>query len=449
MNDGLVNAAFQGVAKPPLVAFSCAPLVVKTTTIRCKVQPEAWPWLDQAAREVNLVWNFANATSFESLNSYARRSLPPTDKPKKPKVQKEGGKGKSYAQSKWLSAFDLNNLVAGCGDTFDRIGIDVAQKVCGEFVQKRSQFKKAKLRFRASGGAKRALGWVPFKALNIRQKGNSLTFMGKRIRLFNLDYYLDHRRGAIKVCEGSFAQNSLGEWFLNQVMEVAIVSLPATNPSSAVGIDPGKDMSLSTGEKLLYSFYRETEEKLALLQKRGHKQQAKHLNADIKNKRLNQQHQDTTRLIREHGEIYIGDNSVARMKKKTKTLRMGKSVSDNAIGQFKTLLHYKGHWAGRKVVLVSERYTTQACCNCGLLNGPRGLGQLGVRKWHCQGCDTWHDRDNNSAVNMLTAPVSSKNAAFQPRSGLPFAGTTMRSVLHDGSANSASGHHGSNTLRKS
>ena len=181
--------------------------MVKTTTIRCKVQPEAWPWLDQAAREVNTVWHFANATSFESLNAYARKSLPPSDKPKKEKAKKEGAtplkpqQEKTHAHSKWLSVFDLNQLVAGCGDTFDRIGIDVAQKVNAEYVQKRSQASKPKLRFRASGGAKRALGWVPFKAVNIRQKGNSITFMGKRIRLFNLDYYHNHRRSAIKVCE--------------------------------------------------------------------------------------------------------------------------------------------------------------------------------------------------------------------------------------------------------
>jgi putative transposase len=423
MNDGFVHADLAGAALPPLLAFACAPLVVKTTTIRCKVMPEAYAWLDQAAREVNQVWNFANATSHEALNSYAYRSLPPGNASSDPLKIKKPAKEKTREQQKWLSAFDLNALVAGCGEVFDKIGIDVAQKVNAEFVNKRSQFKKSKLKFRSSGGSHRALGWVPFKAANIRQKGNSLTFMGKRIRLFNSDYYFDHRRAAIKVCEGNFAQNSLGEWFFNQVMEIAFVSLGAFTPGSKVGLDPGKDITLSTGEKLLYSFYREAEEKLAQLQRRGHKKQAKHLNADIKNKRLNQQHQDTTRLIRENSEIYIGDNSVARMKQKKGCVRMGKSISDNAIGQFKTLLQYKGHWAGRRVVLVSEHHTTQACCNCGLLNGPKGLRQLGVRKWQCAGCETVHDRDINSAVNMLTAEPSSKNAAFQPRNGLPLAGT--------------------------
>lgn len=376
--------------------------MVKTTTIRCKVKPEANAWLDQAAREVNAVWNYANETAHKALKPY-------------------------YGKGQWLSGFDLNNLVAGCGDVFARIGIDVAQKVCAEFANKRSQHKKVKLKFRASGGSKKALGWIPFKAVNIRQKGNSLTFCSKRIRLFNPGYYTENRQACIKLREGDFSQDALGNWYLNQTMDVVFASLPPlrdhTDPHYAIGIDPGKDMSLSTGEKLIYGFYREGQEKIAQLQKRGHKKQAKREHARIRNKRLDQQHKDSTRLIREHGEIYIGDNSVARMKQKKGNIRMGKSISDNAIGQFKTFLSYKGHWAGRKVVLVSEHYTTQACCNCGQLTGPRGLKQLGVRKWQCPGCGTWHDRDENSACNMPRSPLSIKNAAFQPRGGLPFAGT--------------------------
>lgn len=428
VNDGLVPADLgckQRVALPPLIVCAYAPLTVKTTTIRCKVRPEAYAWLEQAAREVNTVWNFANATSYESLNSYVNRSLPEVKKPRQEPKTAAGKKAKIKTQEekRWLSTYDLNALVAGCGEVFEKIGIDVAQKVNAEFVQKRKQFRKAKLRFRASGGSKRALGWVPFKAVNIRQKGNSLTFMGKRIRLFNSEYYFSNRQAAIKVCEGNFAQNALGEWFLNQVMEIAFASLVADKPESKIGIDPGKDIALSDGTKLMYGFYRQAEEKLSQLQRRGHKKQAKRLNNDIKNKRLDQQHKDTTTLIREHGQFYIGDNSVARMKRKKGAIAMGKSLSDNAIGQFKTLLRYKGHWAARKVVLVSERYTTQDCSNCGHRGGPRGLRQLGVRRWHCRGCDTWHDRDINSAVKMLTAEVSSKNTNFQPRSGLPFAGT--------------------------
>ena len=38
-----------------------------TTTLHLKIRPEAWAWLDQAAREVNQVWNWANATSRDAI----------------------------------------------------------------------------------------------------------------------------------------------------------------------------------------------------------------------------------------------------------------------------------------------------------------------------------------------------------------------------------------------
>lgn len=413
-NDLFPIDLVQRQSLPHLVAFCFAPLVIKTMTVRCKVRPEANDWLEHASREVNQVWNFANQTSHEALNRFVQKSLPLKKNNKLP------------SERQWLSSCDLGSLVAGCGGVFEKIGVDVAQKVVSEFVTRRNQFKKNKLRFRCSSGRRRSLGWVPFKGANIRQKGNSLRFMGKRIRLFNDEYYFEHRKKALKVSEGNFAQNSLGDWFLNQVMEVPFASLKPLNPTDKIGIDLGKDISMSNGEKIHYSFYRNKEEKMAVLQKRGHKKQAKRLSIKIKNKRLNQQHQDTTRLVREYGSFCIGDISVVRIKQKTAFLKMGKSVSDNSLGQFKAFLNYKGHWAGRTVVLVSEKDTTRVCSNCGLKSGPKGLKQLDVRRWHCQGCETWHDRDHNAAKNMLTQPLSIQNASFQPRKRLPFAGTRER-----------------------
>ena len=47
---------------------------------------------------------------------------------------------------------------------FDYIGSDTIQRVNAEFATRRRQFKKAKLRWRVSRGARRSLGWVPFRS---------------------------------------------------------------------------------------------------------------------------------------------------------------------------------------------------------------------------------------------------------------------------------------------
>ena len=63
-------------------------------------------------------------------------------------------------------------------------------------------------------------------------------------------------------------------------------------------------------------------------------------------------------------------------------------------------LEYKGQQAQRHVVVVSEKYTTQACSVCGSLTGPQGTKGLVVRNWQCSGCGAEHDRDINAAINI-------------------------------------------------
>ena len=71
MNDGLVPTANAWPAGWPAgrsFVFEQADLVVSTLTVQCKVRAPAWAWLDQAACEVNQVWNFCNATSFKAAH---------------------------------------------------------------------------------------------------------------------------------------------------------------------------------------------------------------------------------------------------------------------------------------------------------------------------------------------------------------------------------------------
>jgi transposase len=81
---------------------------------------------------------------------------------------------------------------------------------------------------------------------------------------------------------------------------------------------------------------------------------------------------------------------------------MAKSVLDSGWGMLKQMLQYKGEHAGRSVLIVNERNTSRACSNCGSFTGPKGLKQLAVRSWVCANCGELHDRDVNSARNILT-----------------------------------------------
>jgi putative transposase len=339
-------------------------------TLRLKVKREGYAWLSAAAIEVNQVWNYANATSYKAAQPFA-------------------------GPAKWLTAFDLNKLSAGATEYFDCIGSATIQRVNAEFAARRKQFKRAKLRWRVSKGSKRSLGWVPFKAVQLKRKGKSLRFSGKAFRVFERELL----EGATWK-SGCFAQDTVGDWWL--CVPVAREVRQTVAPKEAVGIDLGlKDIAAtSDGDKLLAGhFYRNIEQKIANAQRRGHKRQAKRLHRTTARRRKDALHKFSREIVNQYQTIKIGDVSSLKLAK----TRMAKSVLDAGWGMLKTQLQYKGQQAGRSVIIVSERDSTRTCSSCKALTGPTGLDMLVVRTWVCSACGDTHDRDVNSARNHLSA----------------------------------------------
>jgi putative transposase len=339
-------------------------------TLRLKVKREGYAWLNAAAIEVNQVWNYANATSYKAARPFA-------------------GAGR------WLSAFDLDKLTAGATDYFDRIGSGTIQRVNAEFATRRKQFKRAKLRWRVSKGAKRSLGWVPFKAVQLKNKGRSLRFSGKAFRVFERELLEGSNWKS-----GCFAQDAVGDWWLCLPAEGEV--LQSVAPKEAVGIDLGlKDIAAtSDGDKLHAGhFHRNIEQKIACAQRHGHKRQAKRLYRTAARRRKDALHKFSRKIVNDYQTIKIGDVSSLKLAK----TRMAKSVLDAGWSMLKAQLHYKGQQAGRSVIIVSERDSTRTCSNCKVLTGPTGLDMLVVRNWVCSACGVTHDRDVNSARNHLSA----------------------------------------------
>jgi IS605 OrfB family transposase len=339
-------------------------------TLRLKVRPESYRWLSAAAVEVNQVYNFCNEASYTAATRTDRKR-------------------------KWFSGFDLCGLTAGATEYFERIGADTIQRVCTEYASKRTAAKRLKLRWRVSRGARRSLGWVPFKAASLKRKGNALRFCGKIFRVFERE-----RLDGIKWQQGCFAQDAVGDWWL--CLPIIITPEDSMAPKEAVGIDLGiKDAAVtSDGDRLeAIRFYRDAQRKLSQLQRRGHRRQAKRLHRRIRRRRHDACHKFSSKIINTYQQIVIGDLSSLKLVK----TRMAKSVLDSGWGMLKQMLRYKGEYAGRSVQVVDERNTTRACSNCGSLSGPKGLRQLAVRAWVCVRCGVSHDRDVNSARNILAS----------------------------------------------
>ena len=98
---------------------------VVVTTLRYRLKDSSkMRRLDRLARSVNFVWNYCNETSFNAIRNHC----------------------------KWLSAIDLKNLTSGSAKDLGISSVTV-QAICEEYAIRRIQFKKRKLRWRASSGS--------------------------------------------------------------------------------------------------------------------------------------------------------------------------------------------------------------------------------------------------------------------------------------------------------
>jgi putative transposase len=356
-----------------------------TRTVRMKVKPEACAWLNAAAAEVNTVWNWANEVSAKAARPFAGRP-------------------------KWLSAFDLNNLSAGATECFEKIGADTIQRVNGEYAVKRRAAKRCRLRWRVSRGARRSLGWVPFKAASLTRKDKGLRYCGKTFRVFEPE-----RLDGMKWQQGCFAQDAVGDWWLCLPVKVAVAQTVA--PYEAVGIDLGlQDVAVtSEGDRCEAArFYRGIERRIAQAQRRGHPRRAKRLHRKAANRRRDALHKFSRRIVDRYQNIVVGDVSSTQLAQ----TRMAKAVLDSGWGMLRQMLQYKGEHAGRSVSVVCERYTSRACSSCGSLTGPRGVNGLRVRRWTCVDCGESHDRDVNAARNILHCAEASASVGGNESSHL-------------------------------
>jgi IS605 OrfB family transposase len=338
-----------------------------TRTLRLKVRAESYAWLNAAAVEVNAVWNWCNETSAKAARPFA-------------------------GKAKWLSGFDLNNLSAGATEFFARIGADTIQRINGEYAHKRRAAQRLKLRWRVSRGVRRSLGWIPFKAASLKRRGVCLRFAGQCFRVFDREYL-----GELKWRDGCFAQDTVGDWYLCLPVEQPMEQTVA--PHEAVGIDLGLKTIATTSDGDTLEAGRWTQSaatSLATAQRRGHKRQAKRIHRRIARQRQDALHKFSTRMVSQYQTIIVGDVSSSKLVK----TRMAKSVLDSGWGLLKQMLQYKGEYAGRTVQVVNESFTTRTCSTCGSLSGPQGCTGLSVRVWRCPVCETEHDRDVNSAINI-------------------------------------------------
>lgn len=90
-----------------------------------------------------------------------------------------------------------------------------------------------------------------------------------------------------------------------------------------------------------------------------------------------------------------------------KNHKLSKSISDVSWSDFFRMLEYKSKLYGSEVLKVPTFYASSQICNdCGYKNIK--VKDLSIREWTCPKCGTKHDRDVNSAKNILAKALEKK-----------------------------------------
>ncbi len=205
-------------------------------------------------------------------------------------------------------------------------------------------------------------------------------------------------------------KRSAGKWCVCFSVEYGAEALPVTN--EAVGLDVGLAAfaTLSTGEAIANPrCYRQAQGILRIAQrrvarrKRGGRNRRKAVlllqkaHAHVQNQRADFHHKTARTLVNTYGVIAVEDLNI----KGLASGMLAKSVNDAGWSAFISKLTYKAAEAGRQLVHVDPRGTSQTCL-CGV-PVPKALSQ----RWHqCEACGLSAARDHVSAQLILGLGLS-------------------------------------------
>ena len=115
----------------------------------------------------------------------------------------------------------------------------------------------------------------------------------------------------------------------------------------------------------------------------------------IKNRRLDNLHKVSTKLVKSHDYVVMETLKVHNL---IKNRKLSKSIADVGWSMFVNMIKYKCKRYGKEFVQIDQWFpSSQICSHCNHKDGKKALS---IREWTCINCGTHHDRDINAAINI-------------------------------------------------
>ena len=232
--------------------------------------------------------------------------------------------------------------------------------------------------------------------------------------------------GQVKTCT---IKRDVNHWYVTFSCEVEENPLPPSE--EMVGIDLGllHFATLSTGETIENPrHYRRGLKRIKLLSAiKDHRKKGSHrrkraaialakAHRKVRNQRKDFQHKAARALVNRFGTLVFEDLQILNMSAApdpkpdpdnegayfpngaSAKAGLNQSIFDAGWGQFQQFCVAKAESAGRRVLLVDPRSTSQRCSGCGAI-----VKKERDERWHSCPCGTELDRDHNAAINILLA----------------------------------------------
>jgi len=131
----------------------------------------------------------------------------------------------------------------------------------------------------------------------------------------------------------------------------------------------------------------------------------------INNRRSDFLHKLSRYYVNNYDIICVEDLDVKGLKEKGHNKSMHRNIHDASWSKFIFMLSYKAESAGRKLIKVDPRDTTQRCSACGSIVKK----ELCDRVHECPYCGFSCDRDYNASRNILFAGMEQPVAPIEPK----------------------------------
>jgi len=331
-------------------------------------------------------------------------------------------------EQKTLSLYDTNKLLTAWKQTKPELTQVHAQVLQNAQERVDLAFKAFFRRVKAgeTPGYPRFRGRHRYDSFTFKQSGFRLSERGLVLSKIGTLRLIQHRpvEGTIKTL--TIRRDIIGNWYASFSCDVHESFLPPND--RVVGIDLGLTTFavLSDGNEIPRQHWMKRDERdIARLQRKKESfpkgsperkrvvRALQHAYQRQTNRRKNFAHQESWKLVDTYQFIAFEDLNIQGMQANGNH-QINRGIADVGWKKFVQFTTYKAEGAGRSVVLVDPRNTTQLCSGCGAMVHK----DLQTRIHHCPQCGLELSRDLNAALNILARGLASLRHQLVEAAGL-------------------------------